>query len=64
MLTTPYLTWRYCSQCRADRAFERPPCLDDHGGDCPEEVCIECGYAVVVGDVLPDPVPVPTHAAA
>jgi hypothetical protein len=47
---------RYCSVCDAVRAFERVPCGDGHGSDCPELVCIECGYVAVVGlveDLLP-----------
>ncbi|MEP6464176.1 MAG: hypothetical protein ABJC62_12340 [Frankiaceae bacterium] len=57
------LTTRYCSGCRDECAFERPPCADDHGGDCPEWICVECGFAVLVGDVLPDPVVVQSNAA-
>ncbi|MFA1538808.1 hypothetical protein [Actinomadura monticuli] len=29
--------------------FEQPPCLDGHGGQCPERACVECGTAVLVG---------------
>lgn len=40
----------HCSVCDDERAFEQPPCADDHGADCPEYACVECGLAIVVGD--------------
>jgi hypothetical protein len=40
---------RFCSVCVTARTFEAVPCADGHGGDCPELVCIECGYVAVVG---------------
>lgn len=43
-----HLVW-YCSACGDERAFERPPCLDGHGADCPEYACVDCGYAVFLG---------------
>ncbi|MCP2336022.1 hypothetical protein [Actinomadura rupiterrae] len=39
----------YCSTCGDERRFERTPCLDGHGPDCPERACVECGAAVLVG---------------
>jgi hypothetical protein len=48
-LATTMISW--CTTCRADAAFEKPECLDDHGHgvDCPEWACAVCGEAVVVG---------------
>jgi hypothetical protein len=43
---------RWCPGCRAERVFEMPPCADEHGADCPERACVECGGAVVTGHVL------------
>lgn len=42
-------TLRFCVTCAADESFEQPECVDDHGVDCPEWVCVECGDAFVVG---------------
>ncbi|MFB4314645.1 hypothetical protein [Actinomadura sp. 21ATH] len=39
----------YCSTCGDEREFERPPCQDGHGPDCPELACVECGSAVLTG---------------
>ncbi len=39
----------YCSGCGVEREFERPPCADGHGVDCPEYACVGCGNAVLVG---------------
>ena len=44
---------RFCTTCRGDTAFEQPGCIDGHGVECPEWVCVECGDAVLVGFVLP-----------
>ncbi|MEK8109932.1 hypothetical protein NKG94_47010 [Micromonospora sp. M12] len=38
----------YCDVCEGVAPFEAPPCVDDHGTDCPELVCIDCGSAVVI----------------
>jgi hypothetical protein len=38
-----------CPECKRSRAFERPPCTDGHGADCPERVCVRCGAAVLLG---------------
>ena len=47
---------RFCATCRADVPFEQPSCGDDHGADCPEWVCVECGDAVLVGFLVDGPV--------
>ena len=39
----------YCARCRAETAFEQPPCVDGHDEDCPEWVCVLCGSALVGG---------------
>ena len=39
---------RWCTTCRADVTVERPECLDEHDGDCPEWVCVRCAEAFVV----------------
>jgi hypothetical protein len=42
-----------CPPCGAIREFVQPPCADghtDHGGECPEWACVDCGHAVVIGD--------------
>lgn len=38
-----------CSTCAGPRGFEVPTCIDDHGTDCPERACVECGEAVLIG---------------
>jgi hypothetical protein len=48
---------RWCAGCRAERVFEMPPCADEHGIDCPERACVDCGGALlialaVVGDLV------------
>jgi hypothetical protein len=53
----PTLT-RQCPSCGDERAFDAPPCPDDHGPDCAEAVCRDCGAALLV-----DP-PVALGAAA
>lgn len=57
---------RWCSGCRAEQAFEVPPCDDGHGTDCPDLACVECGTALVVGVIVgvgpPEPVAVPAAA--
>jgi hypothetical protein len=42
---------RFCSTCSSPRAFETVPCVDGHGRECPDLMCIECGYVVVAGFV-------------
>jgi hypothetical protein len=39
---------RECPRCGGERRFERPPCVDGHGTDCPEWACVECGTAILV----------------
>ena len=55
---------RFCTICRGDMAFEQPDCVDAHGVDCPEWVCVECGDAVLVGFVLPARTPRATRRVA
>ena len=31
-----------------------PPCQDDHGLDCQDLSCVECGHAIVVGVLMVD----------
>ncbi len=45
------LTIRHCSVCGSARTFEPVPCEDGHGVDCPEVLCVECGYVVSLGVV-------------
>jgi hypothetical protein len=43
-----------CPPCGEIREFVQPPCADGHtddGGDCPEWACVDCGSAIVIGDV-------------
>lgn len=42
----------FCPDCQVERAFERPLCIDEHGGDCPELSCSVCGLAVFDGPLL------------
>jgi hypothetical protein len=39
----------YCPECAELEAFEQPPCLDGHGADCPEWLCLTCGTALLIG---------------
>ncbi|HZB49510.1 MAG TPA: hypothetical protein VE547_10495 [Mycobacteriales bacterium] len=39
---------RSCPSCRAERAFEAPPCRDGHGPECAELACRDCGAALLV----------------
>jgi hypothetical protein len=57
---------RWCSCCQAEQVFELPLCLDDHGADCPERACVDCGMAVFVGPPLlaRPPARFAVHAAA
>ncbi|RKN50864.1 hypothetical protein [Micromonospora endolithica] len=38
----------HCEVCEGVRPFEAPPCVDDHGADCPELICTGCGVAVLI----------------
>lgn len=43
-----------CPDCGEVREFVQPPCVDGHtddGGECPEWACVDCGAALVVGDL-------------
>jgi hypothetical protein len=40
-----------CATCGSAMPFESPECLDGHGDDCPDRVCVGCGYVLVVGPV-------------
>ena len=55
---------RWCSACAGERAFETPPCQDDHGDDCLDLACVECGHAIVVGLQAASDVSVVEFAAA
>jgi hypothetical protein len=37
-----------CEYCASLSTFEQPPCQDDHGADCDEWACVECGTAILV----------------
>ncbi|MDQ2789339.1 MAG: hypothetical protein M3Y73_06390 [Actinomycetota bacterium] len=39
----------YCPECADLRVFEQPPCVDGHGMDCPEWLCLTCGTALLIG---------------
>ena len=40
---------RWCAECNDERHFETPPCEDDHGPDCLDLSCVDCGAAIVLG---------------
>ena len=44
----------HCSDCVDERTFIQPVCADDHGADCPEWCCTDCG-AGLTGLVQPVP---------
>ena len=48
-MTTNAADPHWCSTCRAEVLFEQPDCLEEHGADCPEWVCVQCGDAVLLG---------------
>jgi hypothetical protein len=42
-----------CPECCDERTFEQPldsigECEDGHGLDCPEWMCVDCGYAMLL----------------
>ncbi len=39
-MTTNAADPQWCTTCRADVLFEQPACLEEHGADCPEWVCV------------------------
>jgi len=45
---------RWCGDCQDDSVFEVPPCEDGHGADCLDLVCVDCGFAVVLGILVTD----------
>jgi hypothetical protein len=51
-------TVRFCPDCGGDAEFERPPCEDGHGAECPEWLCTGCGSAVLIGNFPASEVPV------
>ncbi|MFP5371774.1 MAG: hypothetical protein ACLGI3_13645 [Actinomycetes bacterium] len=56
-----------CPPCGDVREFVQPPCADGHtddGGECPEWACVDCGSAVVAGDVRAAVVVPRLHSAA
>lgn len=52
---TPAMIELYCPECVDFEAFEQPPCVDGHGADCPEWLCVICGTALLI-DVPVEPV--------
>ncbi|MFZ0119564.1 MAG: hypothetical protein WAN20_11755 [Pseudonocardiaceae bacterium] len=38
----------YCPDCAKHELFEQPPCVDGHGADCPEWLCLTCGTALLI----------------
>jgi hypothetical protein len=43
-----------CPPCGGITEFVQPPCADGHtenGGECPEWACVDCGAAVVLGEL-------------
>lgn len=54
---------RHCSTCDGERHFEQPPCPDGHGEDCCEWACVECGMAILIGDIPEAPVIAASRAA-
>ena len=45
------MTTHWCSVCTQEMPLEPVPCGEGHGGDCPELLCRECGYVVVLGSL-------------
>jgi hypothetical protein len=54
MWSSPERRSEHCAGCAEEREFEQPPCVDGHDapGECPEWICVACGYAIFVG--VPD----------
>jgi hypothetical protein len=53
----------HCSVCDHESGFEKPPCADGHGSECPDFACAKCGMAFVIGDAPESPVIVTAQAA-
>jgi hypothetical protein len=51
-----------CPECCDERQFEQPLCEDDHGHDCPEWLCVDCGYALMMATYPEFDVPVSRRA--
>jgi hypothetical protein len=43
---------RHCPTCAQEQLFEQPPCSDGHT-DCPEWMCVVCGFALFIGVLDP-----------
>ncbi|MFN2626064.1 MAG: hypothetical protein ABR520_08280 [Mycobacteriales bacterium] len=43
------LVTRYCTVCAADTQFEVLADCVEHGVDCPEVICIDCGAIYLAG---------------
>jgi hypothetical protein len=41
-----------CPACGQLRPAATLDCLEDHGSDCPERVCLDCGAALFLDPVL------------
>lgn len=41
-------SWQHCPPCGGEQRFEQPPCDDQHGLDCPDLACVECGHAIML----------------
>jgi hypothetical protein len=44
----------HCPTCDDVTEYVQPPCVDGHtddGGECPEWVCVDCGDALLIGEV-------------
>jgi hypothetical protein len=53
-----------CPTCQSTQVFEQPECLDGHGADCPEWMCVVCGTALWVDVALDTHVGTPTRHVA
>jgi hypothetical protein len=45
-----------CPVCGQSCPVEAPACVDGHGSDCPERLCLLCGTALIVHPNLSDSV--------
>ena len=52
-MSTHAVVVRWCATCLTETMFEQPECLDGHGVDCPEWVCVSCGEAMLLGFAPP-----------
>lgn len=44
-----------CPVCGQESALVTPDCVDGHGADCPDRLCVACGVAVFLDPVLVTP---------